>query len=126
MVQQPVQIFEADVGLLRLVLRPMIPARRACRRCAPVLLLLVVAGCAGGKPAWEDRNKRVIDEHKITGRTRELPPLTVPMVLADGEPVERGKLPTITIAPGVTASVGWGRGALVERVDMQAGASYPS
>jgi gluconolactonase len=48
------------------------------------------------------------------------------MVLADGEPVERAKLPSITIAPGVTAVLGWGRGALVERLDMQANATYPS
>ena len=38
----------------------------------------------------------------------------------------RAKLPTITIAPGVTATLGWGRGALVERLDMQPNAAYPS
>ena len=48
------------------------------------------------------------------------------MVLADGEPVERTALPTITIAPGVVATLGWGRGALLERVEMQPGAVYPS
>src|SRR5687768_9633186 len=48
------------------------------------------------------------------------------MLLADGEPVERTKLPVITIAPGVTAALGWGRGALLERVEMQPGASYPA
>ena len=48
------------------------------------------------------------------------------MLLADGEPVERSTLPTITIAPGVTATLGWGRGALLERVEMQPGAAYPS
>jgi gluconolactonase len=100
--------------------------RRACRLCVVVLLPLLAAGCAGDKPSWADRNQRVIDEHKITGRTRELPRVSVPMVLADGEPMERSKLPTITIGPGVTATLGWGRGALVERVDMQANATYPS
>ncbi len=95
-------------------------------RCALTLFLLIAAGCASGKPPWADRNQRVIDEHKITGRTRDLPRVSVPMVLADGEPMERSKLPTITIAPGVTATLGWGRGALVERVEMQANATYPS
>ena len=33
--------------------------------------------------------------------------------------MERTKLPAITIAPGVTASIGWGRGALVERLFTQ-------
>ena len=69
---------------------------------------------------------RVIDENKVTGRTRELPDVTVPRLLADGEPVERNKLPVITIAPGVTAALGWGRGALLERVEMQPGAAYPA
>ena len=48
------------------------------------------------------------------------------MTLADGEPVERSRLPVITIAPGVTAALGWGRGALLERVEMQPGAAYPA
>ena len=45
---------------------------------------------------------------------------------ADGEPVEAATLPTVTIAPGVTATLGWGRGALLERIDMRPGAVYPS
>ena len=90
------------------------------------LLSLVLTGCADEKPSWVDRNQQVIDEHKVTGRTRELPALTVPTVLTDGEPVERTRLPVITIAPGVTATLGWGRGALVERVEMKADASYPA
>ena len=48
------------------------------------------------------------------------------MTLADGEPVEAGTLPTITIAPGVVATLGWGRGALLERVEMRPDAVYPS
>jgi gluconolactonase len=91
-----------------------------------MLLPLVAAGCGSEKPSWADGNQRVIDEHRVTGRTRELPALSVPSVLVDGEPVERAKLPRITIADGVTASLGWGRGALVERVEMQPNATYPS
>src|SRR5688572_6099112 len=89
-------------------------------------LTIALAGCSSDEPQWRDLNQRVIDENKVTGRTRELPDVNVPMVLADGEPVERNKLPTITIAPGVTAALGWGRGALLERVEMQPGAAYPS
>ena len=98
---------------------------RWCRRAVLVLPLLA-AGCADDTSPWAERNQRVVDEHRITGRARDLPPVSVPMALADGEPVERGKLPTITIAPGVTATLGWGRGALVERLEMQANANYPS
>ena len=91
-----------------------------------ILFPLVAAGCGDERPSWADGNQRVIDEHTVTGRTRELPRLSVPTVLADGEPLERGKLPSITIAHGVTATLGWGRGALVERVEMQANAAYPA
>jgi len=101
-------------------------ARRVSCRCVLFLLLpLILSGCADDGPSWAARNKQVIDEHKITGRTRELPPVSIPTVLTDGEPVERARLPVITIAPGVTAALGWGRGALVERVEMQANATYP-
>jgi gluconolactonase len=96
-------------------------------RAVPCLILLaLVAACGNETPSWAERNQRVIDEHGVTGRTRELPRLSVPSVLADGEPVERAKLPSITIAPGVTATLGWGRGALVERVEMEANATYPA
>ena len=105
----------------------MRPVRRLSCRCVLFLLLpLVVSGCADDGPSWAARNKQVIDEHKITGRTRDLPSVSIPTVLTDGEPVERARLPVITIAPGVTATLGWGRGALVERVEMQANATYPA
>jgi gluconolactonase len=87
---------------------------------------LALAGCSSREPEWADRNQRVIDQGNITGRSRELPAVTVPMRLRDGQPVERSALPTITLAPGVVASLGWGRGALLERVEMNAGAAYPS
>ena len=79
---------------------------RWCRRALLVLPLLA-AGCADDTSPWAERNQRVVDEHRITGRTRVLPPVSVPRVLADGEPVERRNLPTITIAPGVTATLGY-------------------
>ena len=104
----------------------MVVNRRSFAWCLLLVLPLVVAGCGDDGPSWSALNQRVIDEHQIAGRTRELPPVSVPMVLADGEPVERAKLPTITIAPGVTATLGWGRGALVERVEMRPSAAYPS
>jgi gluconolactonase len=75
--------------------------------------------------AWRDVNQRVIDQHTIGGRERDLPDVDVPMTLAAGVPVERSALATVTIAPGVSATLGWGRGALLERVEMQPNAAYP-
>jgi len=104
----------------------MLLARRASLRAALGGLIVAVGGCSSDQAPWHDVNQRVIDEHKVTGRTRELPDVTVPLLLADGEPVERSGLPVITLAPGVTAALGWGRGALLERVEMQPGAVYPT
>ena len=102
-------------------------------RSALATLTFAVAACSSnGGPggasgeAWRDVNQRVIDQHKVGGREREVPGVTVPMTLAAGVPVERSTLATVTIAPGVSATLGWGRGALLERVEMQPGAAYPS
>lgn len=100
--------------------------RSATRYLHLLLVPLLLAGCSSDKPSWADRNQQVVDENKVTGRTRELPPLSVPTVFTDGVPVERASLPVITIAPGVEATLGWGRGALVERVQMQPDAAYPA
>lgn len=94
-------------------------------RTSLVALAILVVGCSNGAPDWADRNQRAIDQYKVTGRARELPDVTLPMTLVAGEPVERSSLPAITIAPGVVATLGWGRGALLERVEMRPGAVYP-
>src|SRR5687767_1617824 len=108
-------------------------SRSACVRAALATLTIVVAACSSnGGPggasdeAWREANQRVIDQHKVGGREREVPGVAVPMTLAAGVPVERSTLATVTMAPGVSATLGWGRGALLERVEMQPGAEYPS
>jgi gluconolactonase len=97
-------------------------------RFVPVILVFLVAGCStasSNEPQWTAVNKNVMEQSKVTGRTRELPQVRVPMLLHDGEPVEASTLPSASIAPGVTATLWWGRGALVERIEMQPEASYP-
>ncbi len=89
------------------------------------LVLLAAAGCSDREPEWVGRNQQVIEKAKVTGRTRALPEVTVPAILTPGVPVEGTKMPTATIAPGVSATLGWGRGALLERLEMQPGSVYP-
>src|SRR6187200_804610 len=90
-----------------------------------LLGVLMIAACSSSEPTWSSRNKQVIDQFKITGRTRDLPKLTVPNVLTEGEAVDAAKLPTAQIATGVSAKLAWGRGALLERLEMQPAAVYP-
>lgn len=103
----------------------MPPAHRPYRRAALAALVALLAAACSRSDGWEARNQRVVDQRQITGRTRELPRVDVPMALAAGESVEYRRLPRITIAPGVVATLGWGRGALLERVEMQPAAVYP-
>ena len=95
--------------------------------CAGVaVIVLALAGCSSSnEPEWAATNKKVIEQGKVTGRTRDLPNVNVPRLLGDGAPVEENKLATATIAPGVMAKLWWGRGALVEKVEMQPDAVYP-
>jgi gluconolactonase len=103
----------------------MIHTRRRRHLAAAVAGALITAGCSAGEPAWVATNQRVIDEHKVTGRAREIPDVAVPNVLQPGVPMENARMPVATLAPGVTAKLAWGRGALLERLEMQAGATYP-
>jgi gluconolactonase len=113
----------------------MTHTRSAVRASTLVVLTLIVAACSsnGGSGAtsddgasWRGANQQLVDQHKIAGRERDLPDVSVPMTLSAGVPVERGALAAVTIAPGVSAALGWGRGALLERVEMQPGAAYPT
>ena len=93
---------------------------------AALVGLALTVGCSNGDPPWDEANRRVIEQNGVKGRTREVPGVRVPMALGDGVPVEASTLPVVTIAPGVTATLGWGRGALLERIDMRPDAVYPS
>jgi hypothetical protein len=57
-------------------------------RVGVAVLVLVVSGCSNDQPEWASVNQSVIDQAKVTGRSRELPAVRVPMVLGDGAPVE--------------------------------------
>ena len=72
-----------------------------------VACLIVGAGCSSGRPEWADRNQRVIDEFKITGRTRDLPAVRATL-FTPGQPVENATLPTAILAPGVVARLALG------------------
>jgi len=103
-------------------------ARNSYFQFSPVIIAFLLAGCSSvstSEAKWAATNKKVIDESKVTGRTRDLPQIKVPIALGDGEPVEAAKLPSATLASGVTAKLWWGRGALVEDVEMRADAAYP-
>ena len=74
---------------------------------------------------WRERNSAVVKAHGLKGRDRAVPETDVVLALEPGKTYELETLPVIDIAPGVSATVAWGSGALLEVVDMKSGASSP-
>ena len=100
-------------------------------RDSPLLVLLVcgvlisvLAGCTA-QNGWRALNQKVIEEHNIQGRDRDIPHTEVTPSLEAGKIHPRAELPVIRIAEGVQATVAWGEGALMELLSMEAGSSYP-
>ena len=106
----------------------MTPIR--CALClATLFVLATVLSCSSlqehADHAWKARNAAVVKAHRLEGRDRAVPETDVVLALEPGETYELGKLPVIDIAPGVSATVAWGKGALLEVVEMKSGASSP-
>ncbi len=100
--------------------------RRNVQIAAALLAAAVLASlpaCAK-KPAWAEKNDKLIADKKIAVRTRDDIPAggTVPN-LADGVVTPMASLPEATLAPGVKAGMYWGKGNLVARLTFEAGAS---
>ncbi len=75
---------------------------------------------------WQERNAAWIEKLGLKSREREVPNPDVVLGMEEGKVYEPGELPAITIAPGVTATASWGKGTLLELLEMAPGAAYPA
>ena len=75
--------------------------------------------------AWAGRNDRYIAEKGLTSRERAVPEPEVAVAMEAGKVYATADLPGIAISEGVKASVSWGRGTLLEWLEMEPGAVYP-
>lgn len=75
--------------------------------------------------SWEARNAAFVEEHNLTSRDRQVPDPRVELQMEAGEVYGMADWPSITINEGVSASVCWGRGTLLEWLEMAPGAAYP-
>ena len=75
--------------------------------------------------AWAGRNAEYIAEKGLTSREREVPEPEVAVAMEAGKVYATADLPGIAIAEGVKASISWGRGTLLEWLEMEPGALYP-
>ncbi len=75
--------------------------------------------------AWQVKNAKIIEQMGLATRHRDVPDTGVPVKMVPGDVYKPSELPNITIAAGVTASVSWGSGAMLELLDMQPDSVYP-
>jgi gluconolactonase len=88
------------------------------------LLFTACSKNAGGE-SWREQNESVARKYAIHMRERSVPETGVPAGIAPGKATPLGALPKTTLADGVTANLGWSKGALLEILEMQKGAAYP-
>jgi gluconolactonase len=90
---------------------------------------VALAGCSkksGGNEAWREANNQLIKKRAIKARERTIPETDVPLAMEVGKSQPKSALPKVTLAPGVTATLAWGKGAMLEQLEMEKGAAYPS
>ncbi len=76
--------------------------------------------------SWFQKNAAVVESFDLKTRDRRLPALDVPEGIQAGNVYELGELPQVELAPGVSATISWGRGALLELVEVEPQAIYPT
>jgi gluconolactonase len=94
----------------------------------PAAAVVAFTGCSttGTVEPWGEANSRLVKKHNLKMRSRVVPETDVPLPAIAGKAQPLSALPRITIAPGVAASLAWSKGALLEHLDMEKGAVYPS
>jgi gluconolactonase len=81
-----------------------------------------LTGCSK-KPAWADRNEKIIREQNIPGRTRaDIPKSEIVSSIEPGAVKPLDNLPPVEIAPGAKARLYWGKGNLVSWMTLEPGA----
>jgi len=87
-----------------------------------IAAVLLAAACAK-EPPWKAKNDRLIKEKNLAVRTRtDIPKSNVVPNLEPGVVTPLAKLPATELAPGVKAKIYWGKGVLVAKTILDAGA----
>jgi hypothetical protein len=93
----------------------------------PAAAVFAFTACStksGGNEPWREANSKLEAKYNLKMRSRSVPETDVPLLsAAKAQPLSA--LPKAVIAPGVTASLAWGKGALLATLEMEKGAVYP-
>ncbi|MEO8597760.1 MAG: SMP-30/gluconolactonase/LRE family protein [Candidatus Solibacter sp.] len=90
--------------------------------------LAVLTGCSsqGGNEPWREFNSKLEKEHNLKMRERAVPEVDIPMGTDAGKALPLSALKKAAIAPGVTATLAWSKGALLANLEMDKGSTYPA
>ena len=75
--------------------------------------------------AWQAPNVQLIEKLGLKGRERSVPDTGVVVGMEAGRVYAPDELPAIEVAPGVKAGLSWGKGSLLELLEMAPGSIYP-
>jgi gluconolactonase len=88
-------------------------------------VLLLAAACTE-KPDWAAKNEKLIAARGLTVHTRaDIPAIKLKPSLADGVVTPAAAVPETVLAPGVKATLYWGKGNLVAWLTFDPGATIP-
>ena len=73
---------------------------------------------------WKLRNAAVVRQFNLTTRKRRIPETKVRLEQQPGQVYVSSDLPAISFAEGVTARLAWGKGALLEQIELAPNADY--
>jgi len=103
----------------------MMSSRWLILPAAAVFALTACSTNSAGNEPWREANARLEAKYNLKMRSRSVPVTDVPL-LAAAKAQPLSALPKAAIAPGVTASLAWGKGALLATLEMEKGSVYPS
>jgi gluconolactonase len=90
-------------------------------------LLILATACTEKRPAWTAKNAELIAAKNLPVRARaDIPAVRLKPSLPDGVVTPIVSIPEMTLAPGVKASLYWGKGDLVAWVTLDPGAAIPA
>jgi gluconolactonase len=89
--------------------------------------MMTLAGCASNSSddSWKAKNAQIVSQKGIKLRERTIPTTDVPIKVTPGAVFGRSSVPVVDIAPGVKARLTWGKGEMLEILEMDKGAVYP-
>ena len=86
-----------------------------------ISLTVLSTATSGGdeKEQWRIRNAAVVNRYNLKTRDRKIPDTDVVLKQQPGRVYRAAELPVIKIAPGASATIAWGKGALLELLEVQ-------